>query len=124
MNRILLEEWDGMAGWDDRLHVTFQENVCTIAQSSKKIYKAFHFSSIFYCFFVAPSLEVIQKMTSSKKGRREGGSNKSVTRLRFFLEVSVKFENTNNLLFTVFLLCIRLESISHREEHRPFCELL
>ena len=44
--------------------------------------------------------EVLQKMG------RYGGSNKSVTRLRTFLEVSTKFENTNSLLFLVLLLHI------------------
>ena len=61
-----------MGGRDDRPHVTFWENVYTIVQSSKKIYKAFYFSSIFQYFYVVPSLEVIQKMKSRKKGRKEG----------------------------------------------------
>ena len=61
-----------MGGKDNRLHVTIWENVYTIAQSSKKIYKAFYFSSIFQYFYVVPSLEVIQKMKSRKKGRKEG----------------------------------------------------
>ena len=113
-----------MGGRDDRVHVTFRENVCIVAQSSKKIYKTFHFSSIFYYFYVVRSLEIIQKMKSRKKGKSEGGSNKSVTRLRTFLKVSAKFKNTNNLPFPVLLMRIRLESISNREKRRPFCELL
>ena len=47
------------------------------------------------------------------------GSNKKVTRLRTFLEVSTKLENINSLLFSVLLLRIHLETISEREERRP-----
>ena len=106
-----------MGRWDDRLHVIFLENVRTTLQSSEKVYKTFLFSSIFFCFFYGP---LDSKHEVTQKAEKGGGSNKSVTRLMTFLEVSTKFENTNNSLFPVLLLRILLESISNREERRTF----
>ena len=60
-----------------------------------KVYKTFHFSSIF-CW--SPRQNSF-KNEVTQKGGRDGGSNKSVTRFRTFLEVSRRFENTKNSLF-------------------------
>ena len=69
---------------------------------------------------MVPSLELIQKIKSRKKGEEmEDQIKESVARLRTFLEVSTKFDNTNSLLFSVLLLRIRLESVSNREERGP-----
>ena len=106
-----------MGGRDDRLHVIFLENVRTTLQSSGKVCKTFHFSSIFFCFFYGP---LDSKNEVTQKAEKGGESNKSVTRLMTFLEVSRKFENANNFLFSLLLLRILLESISNREECRTF----
>ena len=50
---------------------------CTIV---KKVYKTFHFISIFYCFSCGPLIRSHSK--KRKKRRKEGGSNKSVTKLK------------------------------------------
>ena len=71
-------------------------------------------------FSIGPLLRTHSKNEVTQKGERVKGSNESVTRLRTFLEVSPKFDNTNSWLFSVLLLHIHLESISNREERRPF----
>ena len=72
---------------------------------------------------MVPSLKVIQKNKVTQKLGREGESNKRITRLMPFLEVSTKFEKTNNSVYSVLLLPNYSESLSNREEHRSFCEL-
>ena len=88
----------------------------------KIVYKTFHFRSIFYCLFRGPFIKSHSKKVTQKVGR-EGESNKRINRLRTFLDVSTKFEKTNNSVYSVLLLPIYSESLSNREEHRSFCEL-
>ena len=103
-----------------RVHVTFWKNVCTTAQSSKKYYKAFSLP----VFSIGPLVRTHSKNEVTPKGGRDGGSNKSVIRLKTFLEVSTKFENTNSLLFSVLPLHIHLQSISNREERIPLLRVI
>ena len=102
----------------------FQGKMCIPLHNRQKIYKTFHFSSIFYCFLCGPLIRSHSKNEVTQKGEKGGWVKQNCFQIEAFLEVYTKFENTNNLLFSVLLLCTRLESISNREERRPFCELL
>ena len=70
-------------------------------------------------FSIGSLVRTYSKNEVTQKGERDEGSNKSVTRLRTFFEVSMEFEDANSLLFSVLILRIHLESISNREERRP-----
>ena len=75
-------------------------------------------------FSIGPLVRTHSKNEVTPKGGRDGGSNKSVIRLKTFLEVSTKFENTNSLLFSVLPLHIHLQSISNREERIPLLRVI
>ena len=120
MRITLLEEWlGGITGF----HVTFRENVCTIALSLKKYTKLITLKVFSIVLSVIPSLKVIQKNKVAQKVEKEGESNKRISRFRTFLEVPTKFEKTNNSVYSVLLSPNHSESLSDREEHRSFCEL-
>ena len=71
-------------------------------------------------FFIGSLLRTHLRNEVTQKGERVKGSKESVTRLRIFLEVSPKFDTTNSWLLSVLRLRTHLESMSNREERRPF----
>ena len=72
MHITLLEEWlGGITGF----HVTFRENVCTIAYSSKKYTKLFTLEVFSIAFSVVPLLKVIQKKSRKKWEGRGNQTN-------------------------------------------------
>ena len=93
MFRTLLEEW--VRGMTGSMYL-FWEMYVLLHNRQKRYTKLFTLAVFSMAFSVVPPLEVVQKIKSRKKG-------KSVTRLRTFLEVSTKFENTKSLLFSVLL---------------------
>ena len=75
-------------------------------------------------FFVGPLVRTYSKNEVMQVWERDGGSNKSVNRLRTFLKVNTNFGNSSSSQFSVLLLRIQLESMRNREECESFSELL
>ena len=74
-----------------------------------------HLQHVKLVFSISLLVRTHSKNEVTQKGGRDGASNKSVTRLRNFMEVPA---NTNSLLFSMLILRIYLESINGREERR------
>ena len=74
-----------------------------------------HLQYVKLVFSISLLVRTHSKNEVTQKGGRDGASNKTVTRLRNFMEVPA---NTNSLLFSMLILRIYLESINSREERR------
>ena len=88
-----------MVGRDGRVHVTFEENVSSIFTLALSLYLI-----TLALFSIGPLVSIRSKNEVTQKGGRDGGLNKSVTRLRNFMEFPA------NSRIPMLLLHIHLES--------------
>ena len=72
-----------------------------LLHNRQKRYTKLFISAVFY---IGPLGRIHSKNEAKQKGVRDAELNKTVTRFKTFLEVSTKFENTKNSLFSVLLL--------------------